>query len=131
MRIERIAIDPVVATRESCIHNPRVPVSRLLGMLESGETKESIPKLEALRFCCSSKRRQALNAQVKIGFRSGTVAILLAMLAILAACTQKPKTLRVGITQIASNLGIDAVRKGFLDEMVNLGYREGQNIQYE
>jgi len=48
---ERITIDPAVATGKACIRNLRFPVSRLLGLLASGETKESIlsayPYLEA------------------------------------------------------------------------------------
>ena len=44
MRIERITIDPTVCTGKPCIRNLRFPVSRLLGLLASGETKESILK---------------------------------------------------------------------------------------
>ena len=51
MRFERITIDPAVATGKPCIRNLRFPVPRLLGLLASGETKESIlkayPYLEA------------------------------------------------------------------------------------
>jgi uncharacterized protein (DUF433 family) len=42
MRIERITIDPAVATGKACIRNLRFPVSRLLGLLAAGETRESI-----------------------------------------------------------------------------------------
>jgi uncharacterized protein (DUF433 family) len=52
MRFERITIDPAVATGKPCIRNLRFPVSRLLGLLAAGETKESIlrayPYLEPL-----------------------------------------------------------------------------------
>ena len=44
MRFDRITIDPVVATGKPCIRNLRFPVSRLLGLLAAGETKESILK---------------------------------------------------------------------------------------
>ena len=44
MRFERITIDPVVVTGKPCIRNLRFPVSRLLGLLAAGETKESIVK---------------------------------------------------------------------------------------
>ena len=44
MRFERITIDPAVATGKPCIRGLRFPVSRLLGLLASGETKESILK---------------------------------------------------------------------------------------
>ncbi|MDR3548193.1 MAG: ABC transporter substrate-binding protein [Candidatus Pacebacteria bacterium] len=41
------------------------------------------------------------------------------------------KTIRIGITQIAANPGIDAIRKGFIDEMTRLGYNDGTNIIYK
>lgn len=44
MHIERITIDPAVCTGKPCIRNLRFPASRLLGLLASGETKESILK---------------------------------------------------------------------------------------
>lgn len=51
MRFERITVDPLVATGKPCIRHLRFPVSRLLGLLAAGETKESIlaayPYLEA------------------------------------------------------------------------------------
>jgi uncharacterized protein (DUF433 family) len=42
MRFERITVDPEVASGKPCIRGLRFPVSRLLGLLASGETKESI-----------------------------------------------------------------------------------------
>jgi uncharacterized protein (DUF433 family) len=63
MRLERITIDPAVATGKPCIRNLGFPVSRLLGLLAAGETRESIlsayPYLEpadieeALRYAAS------------------------------------------------------------------------------
>lgn len=51
MTFERITIDPNVCTGRPCIRGLRFPVSRLLGLLASGETKDSIlkayPYLEA------------------------------------------------------------------------------------
>jgi len=51
MKFERITIDPNVCTGKSCIRGLRFPVSRLLGLLAAGETKETIlnayPYLEA------------------------------------------------------------------------------------
>ena len=51
MRLERITVDPVVCTGKPCIRGLRVPVSRLLGLLASVESKEAIleayPYLEA------------------------------------------------------------------------------------
>jgi uncharacterized protein (DUF433 family) len=42
VRFERITVNPVVATGKPCIRGLRFPVSRLLGLLAAGETKESI-----------------------------------------------------------------------------------------
>lgn len=51
MTFERITIDPNVCAGKPCIRGLRFPVSRLLGLLAAGETKESIlkayPYLEA------------------------------------------------------------------------------------
>lgn len=37
----------------------------------------------------------------------------------------------VGVTQIATHPGIDAIRAGFVKEMANLGFVEGKNITYD
>ncbi|NSW84560.1 MAG: DUF433 domain-containing protein [Syntrophothermus sp.] len=51
MKFKRITVDPTVCTGKPCIRGLRFPVSRLLGLLAAGETKESIlqayPYLEA------------------------------------------------------------------------------------
>ena len=51
MRFERITVDPKVCTGKPCIRELRFPVSRLLGLLASGETKATVlgayPYLEA------------------------------------------------------------------------------------
>jgi uncharacterized protein (DUF433 family) len=44
MKLDRITIDPGVCTGKPCIRGLRFPVSRLLGLLASGETKETILK---------------------------------------------------------------------------------------
>ena len=44
MAFDRITIDPSVCTGKPCIRGLRFPVSRLLGLLASGENKESILK---------------------------------------------------------------------------------------
>lgn len=44
MRLERITVDPAVCSGKPCIRGMRFPVSRLLGLLSAGETKESILK---------------------------------------------------------------------------------------
>lgn len=51
MSFQRITIDPAVCTGKPCIRGLRFPVSRLLGLLASGETRDAIlksyPYLEA------------------------------------------------------------------------------------
>jgi len=51
MKFERSTVDPHVCTGKPCIRGLRFPVSRLLGLLASGETKDTIlrayPYLEA------------------------------------------------------------------------------------
>ncbi|MBN1188777.1 MAG: DUF433 domain-containing protein [Dehalococcoidales bacterium] len=42
VKFERIAVDPKMCTGKPCIKHARFPVSRILGMLASGETRESI-----------------------------------------------------------------------------------------
>ncbi len=44
MKFERITVDPNICTGKPCIRGLRFPVSRLLGLLASGETRESILK---------------------------------------------------------------------------------------
>ncbi|MBN1291086.1 MAG: DUF433 domain-containing protein [Candidatus Latescibacteria bacterium] len=44
MKFKRITIDPAVCTGKPCIRGLRIPVSRLLGLLASGETTETILK---------------------------------------------------------------------------------------
>ena len=42
MKFDRITVDPAVCTGKPCIRGLRFPVSRLLGLLASGETTETI-----------------------------------------------------------------------------------------
>ena len=44
MKLDRITVDPTVCTGKPCIRGLRFPVSRLLGLLAAGETKEAILK---------------------------------------------------------------------------------------
>ena len=44
MKLERITVDPAVCTGKPCIRGLRFPVSRLLGLLAAGESKETILK---------------------------------------------------------------------------------------
>lgn len=51
MKLQRISIDPNVCGGKPCVRGLRFPVSRLLGLLASGESREAIlqafPYLEA------------------------------------------------------------------------------------
>jgi len=49
---------------------------------------------------------------------------------LLQSCKQSPTLPRVDITQIATNPGIDAVRRGFIEEMAHLGYVDGKTVTY-
>jgi len=42
MKFDRITIDPAVCSGKPCIRGLRFPVSRLLGLLAAGETRDSI-----------------------------------------------------------------------------------------
>ena len=44
MKFERVRIDPNICTGKPCIRDLRFPVARILELLASGETKESILK---------------------------------------------------------------------------------------
>jgi uncharacterized protein (DUF433 family) len=44
MKFTRITVDPEVCSGKPCIRGLRFPVSRILGLLSAGETKESILK---------------------------------------------------------------------------------------
>lgn len=44
MKFERITVDPMVCTGKPCIRGLRFPVSRLLGLLAAGETRDAIVK---------------------------------------------------------------------------------------
>ena len=42
MKFDRITVDPAVCSGKPCIRGLRFPVSRLLGLLAAGETREAI-----------------------------------------------------------------------------------------
>ena len=44
MRFERITVDPNICNGKRCIRGMRLPVSRLLALLASGETRETVLK---------------------------------------------------------------------------------------
>ena len=67
----RITVDPKVCNGKPCIRGLRFPVSRLLGLLAAGETKESILKAypylehedidEALRYAAALAEDEVLE----------------------------------------------------------------------
>ena len=76
MKFERITIDPNVCTGKPCIRGLRFPLSRLLGLLASGESKESIlkayPYLEAADIG-EALRYAAYLAEEETGTRADTL----------------------------------------------------------
>jgi uncharacterized protein (DUF433 family) len=42
MTFTRITVDPAICTAKPCIRGMRFPVTRLLGLLDAGETREQI-----------------------------------------------------------------------------------------
>jgi len=44
VKFKRITINPEICTGKPCIRDLRFPISRVLGLLAAGETKESILK---------------------------------------------------------------------------------------
>jgi uncharacterized protein (DUF433 family) len=44
MKFARITVDPKICTGKACIRGLRFPVSRLLGLLASGESRDNILK---------------------------------------------------------------------------------------
>ena len=59
---ERITVDPAVFGGKPCIRGLRFPVSRILGLLAAGETRETI--LEAYPYLESEDIRTALDYAV-------------------------------------------------------------------
>lgn len=67
----RITVDPKVCNGKPCIRGLRFPVSRLLGLLAAGETKESILKAypylepedidEALRYAAALAEEEVVE----------------------------------------------------------------------
>jgi uncharacterized protein (DUF433 family) len=61
MTFERVTVNPSVATGKPCIRDLRFPVSRLLGLLASRESRESI--LRAYPYLESAKDRSTSYAR--------------------------------------------------------------------
>jgi len=58
-KVTRITIDPAVSNGKPCIRGLRFPVSRLLGLLAAGETRDSI--LQAYPYLESEDIDEALR----------------------------------------------------------------------
>ena len=59
MKFNRITVNPQVCGGKACIRGLRFPVSRLLGLLAAGETRESI--LKSYPYIESEDIDEALN----------------------------------------------------------------------
>jgi uncharacterized protein (DUF433 family) len=76
MKFERITVNPEVCTGKPCIRGLRFPVSRLLGLLAAGESRESILKAypylesgdvdEALRYAAFLAEKQFPSENCRI-----------------------------------------------------------------
>ncbi len=83
MKFERITADPKIFFGKPCIRGLRFPVSRLLGLLVSGETKETILKAypylesedidEALRFAAHMAEDETMSWPGKVPHRHAPV----------------------------------------------------------
>lgn len=61
-----------------------------------------------------------------------TLVVVVAALVVFVVGRRSPAQLpRVGITQIATHPGIDAIRGGFIKEMARLGYVDGESVLYD
>jgi putative ABC transport system substrate-binding protein len=58
------------------------------------------------------------------------IAILTMIVFSCSTPTKKEKVFHIGITQLMTNPGIDAIREGFISEMTKLGYNDNVNIKY-
>ncbi|GAB6100610.1 ABC transporter substrate-binding protein [Halanaerocella petrolearia] len=62
--------------------------------------------------------------------------VLLLLLVLVVGCSSQQATemnnkIKVGITQIVKHPSLDAVKKGFVDELNKQGYKEGEDIVYD
>lgn len=83
MSFKRITTNPAVCTGKPCIRGLRFPVSRLLGLLASGETKEQILKAypyleeediaEALQFAALLAEDETIELNHEISDRHAPV----------------------------------------------------------
>lgn len=56
--------------------------------------------------------------------------LLLILLAVFPGC-RKDGRFKIGIIQIVEHESLDNARRGFIDELVSLGYEDGKNVEYE
>ena len=58
------------------------------------------------------------------------VAVLTLMLVFTIGCADGEEVYKIGVTQIATHPALDACREGFIDQLADEGYVEGENIEY-
>lgn len=68
--------------------------------------------------------------KMKINKFTALIAILAITLFSCNTQTKKEKIYHIGVTQLMTNPGIDAIREGFISEMTKLGYKDSVNIKY-
>lgn len=61
-----------------------------------------------------------------------TLSLIFLLTVLILSCNtnKKEKVYHIGISQLMTNPGIDAIREGFIGEMTKLGYRGSVNIKY-
>ena len=71
-----------------------------------------------------SKKKWIAVTMILVGF--------LILVNMLLSCSPKEEhTIRIGVTQIATHPGIDAIRQGFIDKMAELGYQADSNAVFD
>src|ERR1035441_5733193 len=104
------------------------------GRCEPASSQASAPARYGRQFHECQPWRNPCRDHLAALLRHCTIAAFL--LLPLVGCDNRPasntnKPLRIGITQIATHPGIDAIRKGFIDEMARLGHQEGKDVAYD
>jgi len=60
----------------------------------------------------------------------GAVAVIAVVAFALPRFTKKPTVTKIGIMQIVEHPALDASRNGFIQRLAELGYEEGENVEF-
>ncbi len=53
------------------------------------------------------------------------------MLFFITGCGQQDSKIKIGVIQIVEHESLDSARNGFIDELKNLGYEDGKNVEFD